>query len=160
MTETHALDLDGFTYGVTQLPAMRATKLLARLGRLAGPALLQLVGDLRSGGLADADLSGLGETARQFFAGLTDAELESVIRELLGTVTVTTLEGKTAPVMPVFDTHFQGRLDALFRLLWFALEANYGNFFVALAGAAKGLMAGAGRSPASTTSPTPGPAGG
>ena len=155
--ESKTTDIGGVTYQVTQLPAMRGFKLLNRLGRTFGPTVADLLGGATS--LADLNVAFLAPSIRELFDRLTEAELETLTKELLGQALVT-LEGKTKPLMPVFDIHFAGRYDDILKLLWFAVEANYGSFFGGLAEKLVALRAPPSSTAGSTISSTPGQPGG
>jgi hypothetical protein len=62
------------------------------------------------------------------------ADVSNLIRALLVPCLVT-INGITTPVLPVFDTEFQGKLLTVFKLTAFAIEVNYGDFFAAAKGA-------------------------
>lgn len=163
MSEPRTIEIDGFTYTVGRLPPRRALKLENRLLRAVGPAIVQLVRSvpLKDGkpDAAKLDLSALGGALQGLFAQLTPEEQDGIMAELLSTVVVTTAEGKGGPVMSVFDAHFDGRLPAVFKLCWAALEENFGGFIAPLVAAAR--TAGVAiLSRASTTSPSSGPSGG
>lgn len=111
------------TYRVSQLPAMRAFKLLTRLGKVAGPALAAMKGGL------DADL---GEAAKALFDRLSEDEVEQLLRQILETVQVTE-EGKTRQMLTGFDIIYAGdRMVEVFEVVKFALEVQYGPIFAAL----------------------------
>src|SRR5262249_40615789 len=96
------------------------------------PALAKLAG-VAKGGLGDLQVDALGEAVGLLFEKLSDDELESITRELLAAATA-----NGAPLMPQFDLMLQGRIDTILKLLKFALEVNYGNFFHALGAVAPG----------------------
>jgi hypothetical protein len=110
---------------VTQLPSMRAVKLLARLGRVAGPGLALL---------ASGDASRLGDAVRMLFAELSEAEVEHLIAELLFEGARVEVGGQMVPVKVAFASEFAGEMLAIVEALKVALEANYGSFFGGLAG--------------------------
>jgi hypothetical protein len=133
--------IDGVTFQVQQLPAMRATKLLVRLGKILGPAAVA-VDDVALG-------------IQKLFDGLDPELLEDLIKSLFDGVQVADPEitkGKLTPVMPVFDLLFMGRMGLLFQALKFALEVNYGSFLGDLSSKIRGAV---GALP--LASPTPGP---
>lgn len=121
----------GRAYTATKLPAMRALKLLARLGRVAGPSAALLT---------DGDAN-IDAAARALFDRLGEDELELLVRGLLESVRV---EGR--PVLTGFDTEYAGKLDEVFQLVKFALEVQFGGFFAALSAAIKGSPAAASKS--------------
>jgi hypothetical protein len=157
--ETRSKEIDGSTYTVAQLPAMRGLKLLNRIGRSVGPPLTALMGAADPmATVAQMEIGSIAPAARELFDRLTESELESIIKALCETVQVTE-DGKTMPLLPVFDLHFAGRYDKLFHVVWFAMEVNYGDFFGDLAGKLAGLGNRPSPTAASNTSPPPGPAG-
>lgn len=109
---------------VTQLPAMRAMKLLARLGRVVGPSLAPLLA---------GDAAQVGVAVRELFSRLDEAEIEHLISEVLfeGAARIE-VNGELIPLKPIFATEFAGDLGAVIALVWEGLRANYGNFFDAL----------------------------
>lgn len=117
-TETRTID--GLDVTTTQLPAMRASVLFAKLGRIVGPALAQL-GTTNLGGLV-----GL------VFQNLSPADVPALTQEILASTTVL-LDSKAVPLgQPgMIDLVFseQGRLPALLKVLRFSLEVNYSDFF-------------------------------
>lgn len=145
-TTARSKDIDGFSYTVQQLPATRSIRLLHRLGKLVGPGFTELAstGNLRS--LSGADVSILIMGIVGILKESNEDALMAVIKELLvGTVAI---PGPVDVTGPQFETHFQGRLLALFELLAFALEVNYGSFF-------GGLALALGQGASASTSPTP-----
>lgn len=138
-TKAQEREIDGLVFEVAQLPAMRANKLLVRLGKVIGPALGK-VSKLMQGGaksIADAELSAVGEAIEALFDKLTPEEFEAVTKELLAGASVTGAEsvedggtgGKKVPLLPVFDRVMQGRTVTLGKLLAFAFEVNFADFF-------------------------------
>lgn len=159
MRESRDFEVAGRRFLVGQLPAMRALKLLNRLGRVVGPSLAAAVGAMK-GSLAETDVSALGEAAKQLFDRLAPEETEGLLRELFATVEVFSEDGtKKGPVMPQFDLVFQGEMLGVFALARVALEVNYGDFFGVLLDRARELLPAAGgeksSSGASTTSSGP-----
>lgn len=162
MSEPRIIEIDGFTYTIGRLPPRRALKLENRLLRALGPAVAQLVTaiPLKEGKAdpAKLDLSALGGALQGLMAQLSPDEQDGIMAELLSTVIVSA-DGKGGAVMPMFDAHFDGRLPAVFKLSWAALEENFGGFIGPLVAAAR--TAGVAiLSRASTTSPSSGRSGG
>ena len=106
---------------VQQLPAMRAVKLSRRLIQVAAPAVAALK-DLT------ADASVLGDAIAGALAEFSEKDLEALIKDLLETATVEQ-DGKLAKVMPLFDSLFGGKIFTLYKVLAFALEVNFADFF-------------------------------
>lgn len=108
---------------VQQLPAMKAFKLLARLGRSVGPALaLFAKGD-----------DGIEQGVRILFERVTPEELEGVTRELLAGAQIEMPGDDGGPVrvdlLKVFDREFQGEMGSILAVVVHALSVNYANFF-------------------------------
>jgi hypothetical protein len=108
---------------VQQLPAMRAVKLSRRLIQIAAPAVAALK-DLS----LSADASVLGDAIAGALAEFSEKDLEALIKDLLETATVEQ-DGKLAKVMPLFDSLFGGKIFTLYKVLAFALEVNFADFF-------------------------------
>lgn len=138
---TKSQTIDGTVFTVTQLPSMRSLKLMHRLMRVTGPALFKLAGGGKSVSLKDVDLSAAGEAAQLFFGSFSDNDLEALTREILDSATVDH-EGRTIPLLPVFDLVMAGKVLTIFKLLWFALEVNYGDFFGAFLANSGAALAG------------------
>lgn len=161
MATPREIEIDGHRYLVGRLPPRRALKLQNRLVRALGPALVPLLKDapLRGGltDLAAVDLQGVGAALEGLMSQLTPQEQDDIMVELFSVVQVVGSE-KAGPIMPIFDAHFDGRLVAVWKLMWACLEEQFGGFFALLAGAARSVML-AGVSRASSTSSTSGPSG-
>jgi hypothetical protein len=143
--------IDGARYLIGRLPPRRALKLGNRIVKAAGPGLVALVAS-GEGKLGDLDLGALGSVIRSVFDALSPEEQDAIMAELFEPVVVLNIEnGKSAPVMVVFDAHFADRLPAALKLMWECLQDNFSSFGDALAGLA-GKTAGAPRSVASTGS--------
>jgi hypothetical protein len=133
-------EIRGTTFIVTQLTATRSLKLLNKVGKVLGPSLAHLGravegGDLRS---ANVDFGEIGSAAGALFERLSDDALfDAITRELLSGVTVQGKDGMT-PLFPgastaTFDAVFADHPSDAYRLMLFALEVNYQDFFGAIA---------------------------
>lgn len=141
MQKHETREIDGLRFTVQQLPARRGMKLLNHLIRIAGPGLAKAAGALKGGDLAKLDLANidfgaLGEALKSIFDGLPDVEFDYVLDEMLA---VTLLN--EAPLKPVFDAALQGRIGTVYKLLAFALEVNFRDFFGGLSGLTAGPLA-------------------
>lgn len=94
--------IGGHKYSVTQLPAMRALRLLPLVGKA------------------------LSQGPEKMFLCLTPDELEQLTRELLSTAR---LDGKE--LLPQFDFVMQGQTATVIALLAFAATVNFGDFYAA-----------------------------
>jgi hypothetical protein len=124
-------EIDGLTFQVQQLPGRRGSRLSARLMRMLLPAAAEAVGGggKLPTGLADLDLSGLGKAAQTLFERLTVEEFESIREELMEGAMVTMENGNTVALKPVFDDVMAGRAFTTLKLMQFALEVNFKDFF-------------------------------
>ena len=107
-------------------------KLVKVLGAPLGVVINNLVGKEKKG-LDKIDLKELSlDTAVQMLANNIDADdTVELIKEICSTVL---FEGKR--VNEIFDVHFQGQYTQLFEVLYVALEVNYKDFLLGLAGKA------------------------
>lgn len=152
MIGTQERTIDGRSYTVTQLPARRSLKLLRKLVAALGPGLATAFGSTQGKDLRGLDVSALGPALERLTAHLDDATLDAVVNEALATVRVDGIE-----LLPQFDIVFQGKLGSLFKVLGFAMEVQYGDFFGALFGE---LRSRTGASPSSASITSTGPSGG
>lgn len=138
---TKSKTIDGLTFTVTQLPGMRGALLSWRLGEVLGPALLRALSgvkdldSLKPDKLMETDVKDLGKLLESTSAGVEQlmakfrpADLEALIRELCDDATVTE-NGQEMPLMRVFDLVMAGRPATVFKLIQFALEVNFQDFF-------------------------------
>ena len=123
MLKSESRQFDDLVVTVQQLPAMRGVLLSRKLARIAAPA----IGALKSVSL-DADVSVLGDALVQVLEQLSEKDLEELIKTLLETATVE-VDGKIAPLRPVFDMVFAGKVLTVFKVLAFAIEVNFLDFF-------------------------------
>jgi hypothetical protein len=127
---------------VSKLPAMRAVKLSARLGKIIGPTIaagMPSAGVLRKvSSFADLDVN-FEQVARALFDRLDPDELEALLRELLA---ATTLNGQ--PIMETFDLVFADQLENVIPVVKFVLGFQFGSFGRALLAAGGAVMAQAG----------------
>jgi len=109
----------------TQLPALRSFRLLARLGKLMGPALGSLKGiKLKS------DVASLVPALMRLSETLDPDEIESLASQVLeGTLVVS--HGRAVPLQSVDQINgvCAGDLMLLFKLMAFAVEVNFRDFF-------------------------------
>lgn len=141
MADPLSLEIDGAAYTIGTLPPRRSLRLQNRLLRAVGPAIAQLIASVKPGpggrvALGEIDLVAIAAGVQGLMAQLTADEQDAIMAELLSTVIVVQ-NGRSAPVMSVFDDHFEGRLPAVYKLMWAALEANFGGFFGPLLAAAR-----------------------
>lgn len=129
-TELIKKDVDGFEYEFSQFGAKRSLRTLIRLSKVLGKPLSLLLGSMNgSGKLLDKslDMDMIGLALNALTENMDSAEVISLIEELTSG-DACLCDGKKI----IFDSHYEGRLDHLFKVLYAALEVQYGNFFGAM----------------------------
>ena len=124
MAQVQQKIIDGYSFQISPLPAFAALEQFTTLTGLVGPSVMSLLGK------DEALAAALAASLRS----VKGADVSALIRALLAPCLVT-VNGITTPVLPVFDTEFQGKLLTVFKLTAFAIEVNYGDFFEAAKGA-------------------------
>ncbi len=121
MKEEKSKAIEGHTYLVRQLSVTPAQKLFVRVSKLVGPALTLAAAEGRKG---------LGAAASEFFAKLSEDEIELITQQM---ASVSEVDGK--PMKACFELHFsKAGQKALWLWLLFALEVQFGDFFDDLLG--------------------------
>lgn len=120
-------DIDGLEVEVTQHPPMAALPLFTRLGRSIGPAFFAVL-EHRNDLLQNAEV--MLPVILDVFEKLGGDELQVLARELLRATSVT-VDGKRWSLDgdDKLNNVFAGRLPAIFKVMSFAAEVNFGNFF-------------------------------
>lgn len=131
------VSIDGVDYQITPLPAMRALRLKPRLLAVLGPTIAQVRRVSLEQIQRDKDLSMIGEAITAFAGRMTPDELELLVKELLYSLRKRTDPSK--PFLPcgpgdTFNNEFAGRTATVYRLIGFAFEVNYRDFFSAVSG--------------------------
>jgi hypothetical protein len=130
-------EIDGISITTEQLRPTRAYRLAWRLVKVLGPVLGQFIPAAAADGASMRDVVGAARKAGPALLGAAFAEIDddaiagALTSELLS-LTTATLDGKRYELAreDARDTVFDGRLPALFRAVWFALEVNFADFFV------------------------------
>ncbi len=169
MLRTESKLIGRYEYTVTQFPTSKARLLFFRLVKAIGPSAGRLLGGAMAtkGGkglktLLDLDISGpeIGGVLEQFFTSLPEEEFERMVAQCFGdhvSVTISDEAGKVRKpkVTPEFgELHFADNLVEYFKVLWFVLEVNYGNF-LGVEGLGAKLAAAAGSVQAAEPSQSP-----
>ena len=116
--------IDGTTYLVSQMDALRTLKVQAKLLKIFGPA----IGELKKSKLTKETIREKAMAAIFSLAERMDEELVvSTIVSLFetGVVYEHVHEGNTSPVKVVFNTHFTGKITEMWRVAFFVLEVNF-----------------------------------
>lgn len=112
------------TYRVTQLTALKARALFARLVRFVGPAAATAIG----AGMK-INMSQLGSLLSELTERVSDDELGWFAARLGECSYLVGDNGKALQLEPsVVDMHFAGSLLDMFKWMAFALEVNFADF--------------------------------
>lgn len=121
MIETKEKVIGDNTYAVTQMPALRAVKMQARLLRLVGPC----IGALIAADPKNPDAS-LPMAISMLADKLDEATFEKLVLDLVQGVRCNGVEMTRG----LLDLDFAGKLNDLYRVLQFVLEVNFSDFFL------------------------------
>jgi hypothetical protein len=137
--KTETREIGGVRFEVTQLGFAKSRAVFVRLAKCIGPSFAQLAGtpSLMDLGSTVAD-AGFARAVETLLANVHDDDLEYFAAELGGDHARYSIDG--GDHRPKLDRSgreacFEGRLDLFFSWLAFALEANYSDFFRAIAAA-------------------------
>lgn len=141
MVRTEEREIDGLRVITTQLDFVRQSRLFARLGRLLGESMVDVVLVLASaaakGGKAAAmdvlgkvDLRELAPALKAAFDKLSEEEHDQLLLKILAGTEVI-VDGRKSDLLSLdkLNRAFDGRLAAGWKAAWFALEVNYADFF-------------------------------
>ena len=113
----------GHTYKCGMLPVKEARPLLVKLANLLGPAL----GELMVSG-ESTDLKNVGSAFARLTIGLKDEDLLHIQNSLFTHSHWMNETGHWVPLRGIADNHFAGAFGAMFKVMFAALEHNYGDF--------------------------------
>lgn len=131
MLKTDTCVINGATYSITQLPAMRGMRLFARVARFLGPALGKLgVSGQKAGGVSEEVL---GAAVEALFERLAPDEFEAVLTEFFWSLKRDGRDVAPKASGSQFDLEMAGQLVTILQLVKFAFEVNFGNFTAAAA---------------------------
>lgn len=124
MKENMVKTIGEHEYQFFMLPAMESVKLFTRIVKLISPALSLLSGDDKTSVLErKIDIE---QVVKALQNSLDENEVEYVINKLFSQ-TICTGVGQLSD-RAVVNEHFKGNLSHLFKVVWGALEAQYGDF--------------------------------
>jgi hypothetical protein len=128
MKETHKKEINGYTYAVTQMGALRARRVITRFLQVAGGALAAISA---AGGKA-----GRKEAVMAVVENISDENMEFFYREFAAD-TVVSIPDPGRPDREArlsydaaFDDVFVNRYADMIEWLLFAFEVNFGNFLL------------------------------
>jgi hypothetical protein len=123
MIETKEKTIDGRRVTVSQFPARKALTLKVKLIKLFGPSLAQLFGGPKKMSL-NSSIEEMAPAIEKLSATLEPEQFLDLVLEML---TMTRVDGRE--VVPNFDMEFTGNLLFVYKIAWYVIEVNYGNFF-------------------------------
>ncbi len=130
--EPKTVIVNGTTYYLTLLPSWDVLELTPLVGKLLAPGIAALAKFADPNAAAQAvdelDLTGLGDALEKTMKALTAAELRQLSAKVLTGCLVVLDNGNTVPLMPMFNTHFQGKPFAMLKLIAGGVAANFGDF--------------------------------
>lgn len=110
MVETKEKTIEGTTYRVRQLDAVKGRKVVARLIRLLSNAA-----------------AGGDDALSKIFASVTEEDMDYFC-DVFAASTDVNYEGKWPCLKDVFGLHFAGKYGEMMQWLLFCVEVNFGNF--------------------------------
>lgn len=124
-------------FNVDPLDAWSTFELQAKIAPPVAEVMGVLGTELGSGNVADLDVSALGPAVGKFFGHFAQpGSLRALVRELLANATMNGSPLVTTAGDP-FAVLMRGRTVDTWKLLWFAVQVNYPDFF-GLLGASRG----------------------
>lgn len=111
MVETKEKDIQGTTYRVTQMDAVKGRKVVARLIKLLS-------------GAAEGGDSALAKV----FAAITEDDMDYFCDVFAANTDVGYEGGKWPNLKSIFGLHFAGKYGEMMEWLLFCVEVNFGNF--------------------------------
>jgi len=118
--KTESKIIDDLSVKVVQLPPRRSYKLLARIGRVIGPAFEKLASVTM-----DSEISELAPALGAFFAELDDSVVDDLMERILQNVSVTYDNAHMPLTLQNFDLIFSGRELLGLKVMAFALQVQY-----------------------------------
>ncbi len=127
-------EIDGNKYQVYMLGPMVSHDLLVDVSKMIGPSLGPVLDAFTNSAVsgksvldAELDVNFFTKAAGSLFASLDKTTLRNVINAM---AEVTHVDSK--PLKPIFEAHFRGKLQAMYRWLAFAMQAQWGKCLSAL----------------------------
>lgn len=129
-TTTKDLVIDDVNYKIHLFAAEQGLKVLTKLIKLVGEPIMELA----KGGADQAEImKNLGGAIRSLAGRLNEEEVVSLMKLLMGKVTVDGEGGNTLDKK--FNTYFQGKIGLMFKISVEVVNHNYADFLDVLASA-------------------------
>jgi hypothetical protein len=131
----YATEIDGIEYTFTKWGAEESFSTLLKISKLIGKPLSLLVSTVLGEGGLDSELK--TDAMALAIEGLTTNLDEAMAMSLVKKLATDKCFADGAKI--TFNTHYEDRLDHMLKVVKAGLEVQYGNFFGALLGLAKGM---------------------
>jgi hypothetical protein len=132
---TNELDLGrGLVVYNVQLDSIRASRLLAKLGKMFGPTFVQLAMSLAAGQtVVTMNVLEIVPVLAQAFGEIEDPEKHDKLLLAIFVSTEALVDGRKINLLAIdkIMRAFEGRLLDMYRAAWFVLKENYGDFLPA-----------------------------
>ena len=115
-------------YSINQFPATKANRILFKLKRFLGPALMEIM----SVDLSKKDDAAQAQKLASAVAALGEGMSEDEFTEFCKTLLSECFIG-TTPVTNVMESHFMGKLEDMYALMVEVVKVNYSGFLKSLA---------------------------
>ena len=135
-------NIGGSRYKVMMLNPMTAADMLADLGKIFSPVLgtatTVLAGkEVSINNLLKEQLSAevskeIGGSVQQFFANFPKDKQREFMESLSKVTFVMTDDGKEILLSSIMNVHFRGKMKSMFTWFFFALKAQFSDFFSSL----------------------------
>lgn len=125
-------NVDGIEYQFQKFGTKKSLRILIRLTKFLGKPAAALIGAFKGeGSLVDRELDGdiIATAVSQLVDNMNEDDVLDLVEEITGRDNLLA-DGKKI----VWESHYAGRLDHLFKVLYAGLEVQYGNFIAAIAG--------------------------
>lgn len=136
MIKSDTRTIDEVSFTVTQMPATKGLRVLGFVGKRIGPALsgiIKAAKSLRMGEKDEVDFDVLAVSVGELLQSLDEGDMERLLKEMVYDKTIMQDESGGKQVnASTFDALFQGRVGLALKLIAFAFEVNYADFFSAL----------------------------
>jgi hypothetical protein len=122
--EVKTKTINGKEIMVTPFTGFISQRYLTKVVKLFGPGIAGVLSG-NSMDILNSDLSVFGDAIGRLTDRLDPDELSKFILDLLSMVRI----NKVEITQESFDLEFQGNLSFMYKILWFVMEVNWGDFF-------------------------------
>ena len=130
MAELIEREIDGEIYNISRMRPFEAHNVLMRIAVIVAPAL---AANTKSASIMDADLNSV---VKAFCSSFDASESEAIMKAMLKNVIH---KGHGQLTEAVVNAHYVGKLPHLYKVVYAAMEVEFGGFF-GESGALSGLL--------------------